>query len=185
MIFLKTHKIEILVGLLTNFTFQIIIMLWSKGSIWGLEILKGAYYLVLAEMSTFQLVAGLMGALLGALLGMFSSVVVFFAKRIIRRKKGNKITFFKNIESYKKVLTGLLITDIIICGLMFIVFIVYIIVPASIYGKYQQNLTEIRPYITEDESKQIQSKWVQIRNKKDYQEICMRIEKIKQKNELK
>ena len=185
MIFIKAHKIEILVGLITSFVFNMIVILWSKGSALGLEILKKSYYLTLANMSTFELVASLIAALLGGLYGILSAAIVFFVRSVLCSKKEEKIRFSGNIESHRKSLIAPFSVGVAICILMLILFTVYIFVPATLYDKYQKNLTEIRPYITEAECNQIQSEWVQIKDKNDYKEICVWIENIKKKNKLK
>lgn len=184
MTFLKTHKIEILVGLLTSFAFEMLVVLWNKGSAWGIEILRESYYLTLASMSTLELVAGLMSAFLGVLLGIFSSLIELFVRKVLLSRKGKKTIYFQNVESHQKLLIGFFIVGTVACILTFALYTVYILMPAALYGKYQKNLIEIRPYITEDEYNRVQSKWVQIKEKDDYEEICKWIENVKQKNEL-
>ena len=77
-----------------------------------------------------------------------------------------------------------LVVGLILCVLTFLLFYIYILIPTFQYNTYQMDMTKIKPYVTEDEIDLIQSKWVQIQCKEDYQEISKWIADVKQKNGL-
>lgn len=184
--FLKRHKIEILVGLLTSFIFQMILILWNKGSTFGISFLIDAYYYTLASMSTFEIVANMFSAFAGVLIGVFAGIFVFLIKLgfPIKNRKEKTSTTPEIFRKNEQIVVGSSVVGIVLCFLLFLIFLIYIILPAGVYGRFQKDCTMIRPYITEYESEEIQSKWVQIQNREDYKEVCDWIKNIKEENNL-
>ena len=184
--FLKRHKIEILVGLLTSFIFQMILILWNKGATFGVSFLVDAYYYTLASMSTFDMVANMFSAFAGVLIGVFAGAFVFLIKLWfhIKNRKKKPATTPEMFRRNEQIFIGLSIAGCVLCVLLFLTFLIYIILPAGVYGRFQKDCTMIRPYITEYESEEIQSKWVQIQNREDYKEVCDWIKNIKEENNL-
>ena len=55
----------------------------------------------------------------------------------------------------------------------------------NFYNKFSRDITKIAPYVEERDIKLLQSDWVRMRSKSDYDEIYEKINEIVETNELK
>ncbi len=95
-------------------------------------------------------------------------------------KLGNKLNSVKSIKALKIRIIYLLFC----CILFFLYGLTCIYYPTKLYHCYQIDIIYISPYISEQDIKILNSRWVSMKGKADYEAIYAKINQVKKENNL-
>ena len=90
----------------------------------------------------------------------------------------------KNLIKQGKKLNRLIITFIILFAIYFTEVFAFTIIPNAIWRDYQRDLIKIAPYVDDEKLETIQSNWVCMQTKEDYDNIYECINKVKKDYQL-
>lgn len=106
------------------------------------------------------------------------------------KKKLEKKTLSKiKEEAAKEIKDGRRMRGIAIASFIFVVLylsfiVIAYIAPNLLWESYKRDVTKIKPYVEQQEIEQIESDWVCMKNKEDYDAIYKFIDDIKDKHDL-
>lgn len=178
---IKKHKSEIIIGLITSALWILIESLIKNAPKVGeniLETILNYIYSNASRTSTSKLLAILLSSITGFILGICT--VSFLHKYINNKSKNTNEASLKTQKKYK-------VESITLCVILvlYTVFVFWtFITPISKLSEFERNITMIKPYTNDKTVIMLESDWVRMRSKDDYDKIYETINKIKEENDL-
>lgn len=169
--FLRKNKVAIIVGLITSGIWQLFLGVFQIIPIVGTKAIKSIeelYYITLAGFSTVQVIGAVLGIIMGAFEGMFvGGILGLLVLKHYRKKKA---------QAAKKKST---IAPLVIVCIAYCIFIggasFFFDSLLKKYNGFQNDLTRIKPYVSEKQIIKLEADWVNMHNKEDYKQICKSI----------
>lgn len=181
---LRQNRDNIISGIIASIIFTILPKIISMtpafgGSIYSL--LVNIIYSYSASWNS-EMMSSLIFSMFFALVLSSTVIRIVFNCNNRRREKryNNEETISKEIAKIKK---RIKVYKSIRC-LFTVIFILFIYYPMVLFHRFENDLIAIRPYIRDEEYYLIQSNWVQMKSKDDYDEIYERINDVIQQNGL-
>lgn len=98
-------------------------------------------------------------------------------------KKSEPDGILETIKEGKRI--GKSATQLVVLTLFFYLFLTFFVTtPMSLYNKFQQDMVKIAPYVEVGNVTQLQSDWICMRSKADYDEIYAVIDRVIEENSL-